>query len=107
MDFRRLFHVLVIGGSVLGCESARSSALSRSEPDDATVAEQDGDTRGDDTDSATNPGADTGADADASTGGTGATDAGPGDTAAPGMCLCSPTHCCDQHNEGPATVSAG
>jgi hypothetical protein len=100
MDFKRLFHILVIGGSVLGCESTRSGALSSSESDDAKVAETDRDTGVADVRADEDIGVEAGAT-------TAPADASLRDIAQAAPCICSATHCCDQHEGGPATVIEG
>jgi hypothetical protein len=120
MDLKRLFHVLVVGGSVAaGCERSRTSGLSVADgagtPDvgmtEPVAAPEDA-------------AADTGAaeDAMASVDAVASEDASMNtdatadtvaskDAAADGPignpCFCSPTKCCDLHDGAPATVQAG
>jgi len=123
MDLKRLFHVLVVGGSVAaGCERSRMGGLTAA---DAAGAQDVGmpesaapEVPGAAEDAATSDvmsmdGAamdlilmdaaamDVGATADAAV----ATDASDGPTGNP--CFCSPTRCCDLHEGAPATVQAG
>src|SRR5688572_10535695 len=122
MDLKRLFHVLVVGGSVAaGCERSRTSGLSVADgagppdvgmtepvaPEDAAaergaaedaVASEDASTSGDamasgDASMNADATADTVASKDA---------AADGPTGNP--CFCSPTKCCDLHDGAPATV---
>jgi hypothetical protein len=113
MDMKRLFHVLVIGGSVAaGCERSRTGALNAADgaglPDvgmpesaaaedaalEAPVAVADAAAS-----EVTSMNVDAAADAAA------AKDAADGPAGDP--CLCSATKCCDVHDGAPATVQAG
>ena len=118
MDLKRLFHVLVIGGSVgsvaTGCERTRVGGLGVAGAEDARMpdsAAPDGPTAAED--AALESGVpldatasdvismDVGAPADAAA----PTDASDGPAGSP--CICSPTKCCDLHDDGPATVQPG
>ena len=118
MDLKRLFQVLVVGGSVAaGCERSRPGALAvadaagaqevgirESGAPEVPVAAEDAAA-----DSATSEdaagfevaSADVGGTADAAT----STDAADGPMGSP--CFCSPTKCCDLHDGAPATVQPG
>ena len=92
MDFRRLFHVLVVAGGSLaaGCQGgARTGPLGVAGEGGQAVA-----------DAEATPEAAAEAAAPASEAGA---EAAP--PASP--CFCSPTRCCDQHGGGPATVQPG
>ncbi len=134
MNFKRLFHVLVLGSSVISCEKARTDAVTRQGKDGAAVADgsedsegeptgdvaaEDGDQRKNDGPGADGQGQDRSADGDNNV----ASDAGstdiasvitdantdglPGERPAGALCLCSPTKCCDLHEGAPATVTPG
>jgi hypothetical protein len=123
MDLKRLFHVLVVGGSVAaGCERSRMGGLTAADaaeeqdvgmPDsaapDAPGAAEDAaasdvismDVAAMDLVSMDATAMDATATADAAI----ATDAIDGPAGSP--CFCSPTKCCDLHEGAPATVQAG
>ena len=123
MDLKRLFHVLVVGGSVAtGCERSRMGGLTAADaagaqdvgmPDsaapDAPGAAEDAaasdvmsmDAATMDLVSMDVAAVDVAAMADAAA----TTDAADGPTGSP--CFCSPTKCCDLHEGAPATVQAG
>jgi hypothetical protein len=112
MDLKRLFHVLVVGGSVAaGCEQSRTSGLGagdgagppdRGMPDagapEVSMAPEDA-------------AADAAAAEDAPTDASVTMDAAATSDAAVGPmgnpCFCSPTKCCDVHEGAPATVQPG
>jgi hypothetical protein len=95
MDFTRLFHVLVLGGSVIACDGGtRSSSLTAGDADgtDSTaVAETPNSVDADLPDTSVG----------------GPTEAASPEASAAGPCFCSPTRCCDQHDGSPATVQQG
>lgn len=113
MDLKRLFHVLVVGGSVAaGCERSRMGGLTAADAagaqdvgmPESTAPEAPGaaeDAATSDVMSMDVAEMDVGATGDAAV----ATDAADGPTGSP--CLCSPTRCCDLHEGAPATVQAG
>jgi hypothetical protein len=95
MDLKRLFHVLVVGGSVAAaCEQTRSGGLGAADAarDDAAASDTSS------MDAAT-------VDATPAMDAAVATDAADGPGTEP--CLCSPTRCCDLHEGAPATVQPG
>jgi len=124
MDLKRLFHLLVIGGSVAaGCERSRTSGLSVADAaaeDAAADAAAEAGAAEDavaEAGAAEDAAAEAGAAGDAAASEVSAMDAGVALDAAAARdatdgpvgnpCFCSPTMCCDVHEGAPATVQPG
>ena len=101
---KRLFHLLVIGGSVAaGCERSRTSGLSVADAAAEDVAADAAAEAGAAEDAAATEvsSMDAGVTMDAAA----VRDATDGPVGDP--CFCSPTKCCDVHEGAPATVQPG